>query len=78
MRMVSAAPDVKNWINDTIQGKPWKRQVEVSEIAGGPMRIFYDAFPTRVTLLNPLLLLPNGLYPAIVDLSIKPIRVELK
>ena len=78
MRLVSAGAFVATWINDTAGGLPWKRVVEVSEVAGGPLRIFYDAFPTRVTFLNPLLVLNNGMAPAVVDIAIKPIRVELK
>ena len=78
MRLVSASAFVTAWINDTVQGRPWKRQVEVTDTAGGPIRIFHDAFPTRVTFLNPLLILDNGMAPAVLDISIKPIRVELK
>ena len=78
MRLISTGSMVATWINDTIDGKPWKRTVEVSETSGGPLRIFHDSFPTRVSFLNPLLVLENGNAPAVIDISIKPVRVELK
>jgi hypothetical protein len=76
MRFVSAHQMVTDWIADTVEGKPWKRNMEVSLRSGGPKRMFYDAFPIRITFLNPLLLLENGWAPAVIDVSFKPIRVE--
>jgi hypothetical protein len=78
MRLVSAAPDVASWINETVSGEPWKRNAGVTPAAGSDTRMFFDAFPVRVTLINPLLLLENGYAPAAVDLTFKPIRVEIQ
>jgi hypothetical protein len=78
MRLVSSAPDIASWINETAAGQPWKRNVGVTPAGGNETRLFFDAFPVRVTLINPLLLLQNGYAPAALDLTFKPIRLEIQ
>lgn len=71
------------WINDTVNGKPWKRNVTITEIltsGGGPkdgkQYIYYDAFP--VGYVFPRMSVTNTTGNVLEEVRIKPIRCELK
>ena len=58
----------------------WKKNVSFpyADVVGTDTATYVDAFPTRVTLISPLRILPNGNMAAGASLEIKPIRVELQ
>jgi hypothetical protein len=78
MRLNRMYSSVGDWIDDTVLGRPWKRTVEVAPVGATTRRIFYDAFPHRVTYLNPLLLTADGNVAVAFDLSVKPIRMDVQ
>jgi hypothetical protein len=75
-RLHRAERDVFVWTNDTASGRPWKRNLEIVPVAGGRAFLYHDAFPISVTYVNPLVPLVNGNMPAVVDITVKPIRVD--
>jgi hypothetical protein len=77
-RLHRAAQDIFTWTNDTTAGLPWKRNVEIVPVAGGRTFLYEDAFPISVTFVNPLIPLVNGNLPPVVDIVVKPIRVQVQ
>jgi hypothetical protein len=77
-RLHRAAQDIFMWTNDTIAGRWWKRNVEIVPVAGGRSFLYEDAFPISVTYINPLIPLVNGNMPPVVDIVVKPIRVQVQ
>jgi hypothetical protein len=77
LRLTSAAQNVAAWINAPLNNQNWERDVVVTTLHGGGARKYYDAFPTRVTIVSALRILSNGKMAAGVDLIIKPIRLEV-
>ncbi len=72
-----------DWINETVEGKPWKRTLTITELlsvdgAGRDGRVFilHDAFPVayRAEGLHKSKVVGN----VMEEVAIKPIRVELK
>jgi len=70
------------WINDTVNGKPWKRTLAVREdnpiTQKRPGRIYtyHDCFPVRYVF--PHMSVTNTTGNTMEEVSIKPIRLELK
>ena len=68
------------WINETVQGKPWKRSVAVLENgADGQVRRTYtyiDCFPTRYVF--PRMSVTNTTGNVKEEVHIKPIRFEMQ
>lgn len=66
------------WINDTVQGKPWKRTLTVKEIlkdgSAGKTFTYLDCFPTRYVFPAFSASGTGNLYE---EVTIKPIRLEL-
>ena len=77
-RLHTFSGHVFDWIADTIGGGPWKRNVLLAPVGGGSAFEFIDAFPISVTFINPLIPLVNGNMPAVIDLTVKPIRVAVQ
>ncbi len=71
------------WINDTVQGKPWKRMLTVTEMLSGDGSVrpgrkytYFDCFPVRYVF--PRMSVTNTTGNVMEELYIKPIRLELK
>lgn len=66
------------WITETVQGKPWKRQVVITEInhdgSDGKVYTYEDCFPTRYVFPA---LSASGTGNLYEEITIKPIRLEL-
>lgn len=84
MRLKTVTAGATGWINDTINGKAWKRTVDI-DLKGWvdgawvtvSSRRLFDGFPTRVTIINPLLKNAGNNYaPLALDVTFKPIRIE--
>jgi len=77
--MTSSRKSLCTWINDTVNGKPWKRSITVTEITrdGGSAKRYnyFDCFPVRYVFPR------MSVDPAVTlkeEVSVKPIRVELR
>ena len=74
---------LSSWINDTVDGKPWKRDLTITELLSvdgavkdGRIWQCYDAFPVRYVF--PRMSVTNTTGNVMEEVAIKPIRVELK
>jgi len=71
------------WINDTVNGKQWKRTLTITElltvdggVKDGKQYIYYDCFPMGYNF--PRLSVSNTTGNVREEVRIKPIRCELK
>jgi hypothetical protein len=71
------------WINDTVNGKPWKRMLTITELLSvdggvkdGKQYIYHDCFP--VGYVFPRMSVTNTTGNVMEEVRIKPIRCELK
>lgn len=72
-----------DWINETVEGKPWKRMLTITELLSvdggvkdGKQYIYHDCFPCRYVF--PRMTVTNTTGNVMEEVAIKPIRVELK
>ena len=63
-----------SWLNDTVLGKGWQRNIVVTSPMG--VYLYADAFPIRYVF--PRMSVTNTTGNTMEEVSIKPIRVELK
>lgn len=71
------------WINETVQGKPWKRTLTITELLSvdggvkdGKQYIYFDCFP--VGYVFPRMSVTNTTGNVMEEVRIKPVRCELK
>jgi len=71
------------WINDTVNGKPWKRDLTITELLsiGGEVKpgkqyLYFDGFPVRYVF--PRMSVTNTTGNVMEEVALKFIRVELK
>lgn len=80
--MTDGRKNLCTWINDTVNGKPWKQMLTINEITtqGNPSRnktyIYHDCFPIRYVF--PRMSVTNTTGNTMEEVSVKPIRLELK
>jgi len=71
------------WINETCQGKGWKRNLTITElhqvdgaVKEGKQYIYYDCFPVRYVF--PHMSVTHTTGNVVEEVHVKPIRCELK
>lgn len=71
------------WINDTVNGKPWKRDLTITELLSvdgsvkdGKQYLYFDGFPVRYVF--PRMSVTNTTGNVMEEVELKFIRVELK
>jgi len=71
------------WINDTTSGKPWKRNLSVTELLSvdgavkdGSTYTYFDGFPTRY--VYPRMSVSNTTGNTMEEVELKFIRMEMK
>ena len=71
------------WINETVNGRPWKRTLTITELLSvdggvkdGKQYIYFDCFP--VGYVFPRLSVTNTTGNVQEEVRIKPVRCELK
>lgn len=71
------------WINDTTSGKPWKRNLTITElltmdggVKDGKAYTYFDGFPTRY--VYPMLSVNNTTGNVMEEVELKFIRMEVK
>jgi hypothetical protein len=76
--LTSARKALCQWITETVQGKPWKRTVVITEIlkdgSDGKSFTYLDCFPTRYVFPAFSASGTGNLYE---EVNLKPIRLEL-
>jgi hypothetical protein len=72
--MTDSRKSLTTWLNDTVAGKSWQRNLIVTSKAG--VYIYTEAFPVRYVF--PRMSVTNTVGNTMEEVAIKPIRVELK
>ena len=76
-RLNAPQPQVYVWIGNMLLGDGFRREVTVRNLEDGSERLYLEAFPSRVTLFNPLLVSAEGFVPNAVDLTVKADSVDV-
>jgi len=81
--MTDGRQNLCKWINDTVNGLPWKQMVTITEmlsvdgsVKDGKQYIYHDCFPIRYVF--PRMSVTNTTGNTMEEVSVKPIRLELK
>ena len=81
--MTDGRQNLCKWINDTVNGQPWKQMVTITEmlsvdgaVKDGKQYIYHDCFPIRYVF--PRMSVMNMTGNTMEEVSVKPIRLELK
>jgi len=72
--MTDSRKSLCTWLNDTVSGKSWQRNLIVTSKAG--VYVYTEAFPIRYVF--PRMSVTNTVGNTMEEVAIKPIRVELK
>lgn len=81
-KMTDGRKNLCTWINETVNGKPWKRALTITELLSvdGGVRDrkynYHDCFPIRYVF--PQMSVANTTGNTMEEVTVKPIRVELK
>jgi hypothetical protein len=76
--MTDGRPALDHWLNSALEGRPWMRSVTVAETGRRPGRsyTYHDCFPIRYVF--PRMSVTNTTGNTMEEVSVKPIRLELK
>ena len=81
--MVTQRKAMLQWINDTVSGRPWQRNLTITELVKvrgvvreGKQYLYYDCFPTGY--IFPRMDVTNTTGNVMEEVRIKPLRCELK
>ncbi len=81
--MTDGRQNLCKWINDSVNGKPWKQMLTITEmlsvdgsVKDGKQYTYHECFPIRYVF--PRMSVTNTTGNTMEEVSVKPIRLELK